>query len=276
MIRVNFSCSVVAITLIPLSSTFKALSTTTDFVKSELRKFNTNYKRNKNYENDPLYVAPQDKAIGTRWEMVADKKNLSTFPKRIQSPFSYVSMIETIKSLFLREDFVRAYENHVNFPNHSCKEKEYHRFCCSNRFKTNEFFQNNPNSLQIQLATDEFEVCNPLGSKATLHKCCAIYLVFPNMPRTSNLKNIYLVCLCNGNDLKTKQTDFNDLWKVIVKEIKYLEEFGINVNDNLNVKCTLVNVSFDNLGANQSLGLAEGFNSNYYCRICECSKEDCQ
>lgn len=208
--------------------------------------------------------------------MVADKENLSTFPKRIQSRFEYVSIIDTIKSLFLREDFVRAFEKSVNAPSHSCKEKEYHRFCCSDRFKNNEFFQKHPHSLQIQIATDEFEVCNALGSKATLHKCCAIYFVFPNMPRTSNLKNIYLVCLCNGNDLKTKQTDFNDLWKVIVKEIKYLEEFGINVNDNLNVKCTLVNVSFDNLGANQSLGVAEGFNSNYYCRICECSKEDCQ
>lgn len=96
------------------------------------------------------------------------------------------------------------------------------------------------------------------------------------MPRLSNLKNIYLICLCNGNDLKTKHTDFNNLWQIIVKEIKYLEEFGIDVNDNLNVKGSLVYVSFDNLGANQSLGFAEGFNANYYCRMCICSKQECQ
>lgn len=208
--------------------------------------------------------------------MVADRENLNSCPKLVQSPFQYVSIIGTIRSLFLREDFQRAFRNNVSNSNHTCIEGEYSSFCCGSAFKKNDLFQQYPKSLQLQIATDEFEVCNPLGSKATLHKCCAIYFVIRNMPKLSNLKNIYLICLCNGNDLKTKQTDFNDLWRVIVREIKYLEVFGINVNDNLNVKCTLVNVSFDNLGANQSLGLAEGFNANHYCRFCESSKQECQ
>lgn len=57
--------------------------------------------------------------------------------------------------------------------------------------------------------------------------------------------------------------------------MKFIEEFWID-NDSINLKGTLVNLSFDNLGANQSLGFVEGFNANYYCRICELSKEECQ
>lgn len=215
-------------------------------------------------------------AIGVRSEMIADKEKHSSYPEIVQCTFQYVSIIDTIRSLFLREDVLQAYQSYNSETNHTCESGEFSRFCCGSAFKTNELFRKHPKSLQIRIATDEFENCNALGSKATLHKTGGIYFVIQNMPRLSYLKNIYLISLYNGNDIKTKQTDFNNLWKIIVKEIKYLEEVGIAVNDNFNVKGTLIYVSFDNLGANQSLGLAEGFGANFYCRHCLCSKEECQ
>lgn len=245
-------------------------------MKIKLSKFSTVYKRNRKYNNNPLFVSPQEKAIGTRWEMIPDKENSKSTPRLIQSSFQYVSIIETIRSLFLREDFKRAFQYNNIEKNHSCKSGEYTDFCCGNVFKNNELYQKHPNSLQIQIATDDFEVCNPLSSKASVHKICAVYFVIRNMPNLSNVKNINLICLCNSNDLKSKQTDFNNLWKIIVEEIKYLEEIGINVNDSLNVKGTLVNVSFDNLGGNCCFGFVECFNATYYCRICEFSNEECQ
>lgn len=252
-----------------------ALSVSTDFVKNKLHKFNTAYKRNNTYENSPLYVSPQDKAIGTRWEMVADKDNINSQPNLMQCSFQYVPIIDTIRSLFLRDDFSRAFHAGSR-NNHTCTTGEYSEYCCGNAFKKSELFQAHPESLQIQIATDDFDICNPLSSKASLHKICAIYFVIRNMPRLSNLSNIYLICLCNSNDIRTKHTDFNNLWQIIVKEIQFIEKFGIDINDNLNVKGSLVNLSFDNLGANQSLGFVEGFNANYYCRICELSKEECR
>lgn len=206
--------------------------------------------------------------------MVANKQKFNSAPHIVQCSFQYVSIIETIRSLFLRDDFLRAFNSSGD--NHTCTSGEYSEYCCGSAFKNNTLFQSHPKSLKIQIATDDFEVCNPIGSKATLHKICAIYFVIRNMPRLSNLMNINLICLCNSNDIRTQQTDFNNLWKIIVKEIKHIEEFGIDINDNLNVKGTLVSLSFDNLGANQSLGFFEAFNANYYCRMCECSKEQCQ
>lgn len=43
-----------------------------------------------------------------------------------------------------------------------------------------------------------------------------------------------------------------------------------------NVRGTLAYVTLDNLGGNVSLGLAEGLNAAYYCRLCKCSIEECQ
>lgn len=137
-------------------------------------------------------------AIGVRSEMIADKGNQSSYPETIQCTFQYVSIIDTIRSLFSREDFLRAYQSHNSETNHTCKNGEYSRFCCGSVFKTNELFREHPKSLQIRLATDEFENCNALGSKATLHKTGGIYFVIQNMPRSIYL-SIYLFAPLTAN-----------------------------------------------------------------------------
>lgn len=117
---------------------------------------------------------------------------------------TFVPIIDTIRSLFLRDDFSRAFQNGGSRNSHKCTNGEYSEYCCGSAFKKSEIFQAHPESLQILIATDDFEVCNPLSSKASLHKICAIYFVIRNMPRLSYLSNIYLICLCNSNDIRTK------------------------------------------------------------------------
>lgn len=81
---------------------------------------------------------------------------------------------------------------------------------------------------------------------------------------TSKLKNIHVVCLCNSDDLKSKQTYFDNIWQLIVNEISILESKGITVNGT-SVKGTLVHTAFDNLGANVGLGFSGSFLSKKYC-----------
>lgn len=81
--------------------------------------------------------------------------------------------------------------------------------------------------------------------------------------------------MCNSDDLKTKQTDFNNIWQLIVDEISILEKDGIDVVGR-NIKGTLVQTAFDNLGANQSLGFSGSFSASKFCRHCVSSKEQCQ
>lgn len=55
-----------------------------------------------------------------------------------------------------------------------------------------------------------------------------------------------------------------------------METVGINISGGLNIKGSLTQLSFDNLGADTGLGFSGGFNSTYYCRKCECTKKECQ
>lgn len=214
-------------------------------------------------------------AVGTRWEMKRDRETNVAIPHLIQSTMQIVPITKTLTALFKNEEFRAAY-----FEGNSEKsiEGEYKSFRDGEIFKSNILFSSNPDSIQIHLATDDAELCAPLLSRGGVHKGTFVYIIVENVPKrfVSKLNNIYLVCLCNTDDLKTKQTDFNNIWEVIVRDLEYLENVGIEIGDGVRLKGTISQLSFDNLGGQISLGLAEGFNTAFYCRICECGIEECK
>lgn len=257
----------------------QVLEVTTDLIRGKIDRSNTQYKRHQNTLSSKFYVAPKDTAIGTRWELKKTTKNGKTLkiPRLIQTPFQYVSILETITTLFQCNEFRDLYFHHNN-GRHICKPGNFKYFCCGDVFKKSEFFQRHPQSLQLQIASDDFEICNPLSSKANRHKICAIYFSIQNLPQRfkSKVNNIYLISLCNSDDVKMKHTDFNNLWQSIVNEVKYLEKIGIDIDENINLKGTITQLAFDNLGANTALGFVGSFNASYYCRHCESSLKECQ
>ena len=58
---------------------------------------------------------------------------------------------------------------------------------------------------------DDFETCNPLGTKSGAHKLGAVYIGFPTLPPecNSSLRNILLVMLfrCSRTAEKRQQTE---------------------------------------------------------------------
>lgn len=253
----------------------QALNMSTNFICNKLSKYSTDFKRCKQYEASDSYVSPQQLSLGVRWE--SKKSDAVSIPSLIQCKYQYVSICKTIKSLFQRADFRDVYLNYNQSNEIKAVSGVYTDFSSGSVFKTNELFKSRPNSLQIQIATDDFEVCNAIGSKATLHKINGIYLSIMNMPPQfrSKLINIPLVALCNSDDLQTKFTDFNDIWHIVVKDLSHLED-GISVGDGLNIAGTLVDLTADNLGANAALGFPENFSkTSFFCRYCESSKDEC-
>lgn len=195
-------------------------------------------------------------------------------PRVIQSKMQYVSILDAIRTLFLRDDFAKEYLNKKR--DHLCTDGVYVDFCCGSRYKNTEFYKKNEYCLQIQIATDDFEVCSPLQSKAGIYKICPIYFIIRNLPLKylSRLDNIYLAAICYSGDLKTEQCDFNSIWKFVYDDIKVLETTGIDIfipyiKSNVNVKGSISFLTFDNLGAHMSLGFAGGFKCAYNCRFCE-------
>lgn len=218
--------------------------------------------------------------IGLRWETKRVKRGnrMSVVHKRIQSKMQYISLVSTLVSLFEQEEFRDLYLKYNLDNQHKCQEGIFRRFCCGEVFKNNQLYQSEPWSLQIEISADEFEVCNPLGAKSGIHKTWGIYFSIKNLPReySSKLKNTYLLALVNANDVRSMYTDFNNIWRPILNDIKHLEEIGIDIGMEKQLRGTISNVVLDNLGANITLGFAASFSSLYYCRICECDKNECK
>lgn len=252
------------------------IEATSIFFSNAIATFTTRYKRDKQICRSPRYVAPKEMAIGTRIEFIYDKEQQLQVPRLIQSTMQVVPIISTLKSFFNQQENFDMYFKHQ--AEHRCQENVLENFCCGRVFKEQEFFQRNPDAIQIQLAIDDVELLNVLGSKSGLLKACAVYFIIRNIPHkfNSKLNNIFLVCICTADDLKTKNTDINNIWEVIVDEIKYLEQTGIKLNNGKILKGSLVGLAADNLGGKVALCMAESFNAIYYCRICKLSKTSCQ
>lgn len=154
-------------------------------------------------------------------------------------------------------------------------DKDYTHFIDGEVYKNHPFFKENESAIQLQIYFDEFEVCNPLGSRSGVHKIEAFYFTILNFPSygNSNLNNIHLLALCYNLDIK--EFGINSILDVILNDIKILETKGIFIESLNSVeKSTLVSLSFDNLGGAMLLGMNESFSSTNYCRICLLSKTE--
>lgn len=235
------------------------------------------FKRNKQIEKNNTFVPPVEKAIGYKWAQKFDEKSGKIERMYVQNTFQVILPSSTIRSLFTNPDFVNMYLECVNNKQHACEENVYRDYCCGTNFRQTELFKNNPNAMQIMLYTDDFEPCEALKPKAGIHKKCGFYMVIRNMPKKfqSKLSNIFLVAIADSDDLKCDASIVNIL-EVLIEDFKMLETTGIKLANGLTIKCGLVAMSFDNLGANACYGLVECFQANFYCRFCERHKNECK
>lgn len=253
------------------------LNAVNNYTIEKLKQNHSVYLRKKHVEQHDLYVPPLESAIGTHWEMQKLQFSTETVPRLLPSKTHFIPITSTVRSLFSNQEFKNMYMQHNSqLERSTCEDGHYRNFCSGNVYKTSSFFQQYPNALQIQLATDGFEVCNPIGSKATIHSMCPIYFSIKNLPiqYTSKISNIYLAALCRTDDIKTLETDFNDLWQLIVRDISILEQEGIKIDDNTMIRGTVVYFAHDNLGANCAIGMVESFGTTHFCRFCKSSKKD--
>lgn len=238
---------------------------------AEFEKYNSAYKRLKQYKSDPLYVEPQEMGWGMKWDYKYDANAESQQHFLSQTTFMYVPIIKSLKSLFSNEQFKELYFSNP----HKCTEGIYEKFCCGSVFKNSRFYQENPNAIRLKLSIDDFVVVNGMKSKAKKHKLCGMYMQIENLPQEaqSKLSNMCLVALFNTANMKDDFVGLDDVLDVIVRDISILETNGILV-DGENLKGTLAECCFDNLGGNELFGLVKCFSVDYFCRHCICTKEE--
>lgn len=84
------------------SAPTEILKITSNFICDKFSSLNSVFKRTKDYEVKPSYVAPIEIAIGTRWELKKVRKGgrVRRILRRVQSTFQFVSILETLEALF--------------------------------------------------------------------------------------------------------------------------------------------------------------------------------
>ncbi|CAG9818755.1 unnamed protein product [Phaedon cochleariae] len=132
-------------------------------------------------------------------------------------------------------------------------------------------------NLPLILFYDDFEVGNPLGSHATVHKLGGVYLSLPFLPGhyVSQLDNIFIIALFHASD----RVDFgnNMVFQKVIEVLNNLRNNGINVTTDAytgTIKFHVACITGDNLGLNGILGFVESFVANHFCRICSAHREE--
>lgn len=132
--------------------------------------------------------------------------------------------------------------------------------------------------LPLYVFFDELEVGNPLGSHKGSNKFSAVYVSIASLPPrlASRLHSILFSTLLHSSDKKLCGNE--KTFKLLIEELNFLNKEGILIKVNnvlTRVKFQLVLILGDNLGLNSILGFTESFNSNFYCRVCKASWEEC-
>lgn len=216
-------------------------------VIAKLHSMNSKKKREKFFAEHSNYNQPEQRAIGVHWEMKRNKKTGISLPTQVQSKFQFVPISKTLISLFDNNSHFKQLYLEYNSRDkskskysakHMCESGRYQDFCCGEMFEKNGLFSKEPMSIQIQIFIDAFELCEALKPRAGVHTQMAIYFAIMNLPHelAYNQNNLHLVALCYSNDLKTKHTDYNNLWDVIVKDVALLEKTGIIVDSKTTLK----------------------------------------
>lgn len=116
------------------------------YVSNEIGRYCTSYKRKKVISGN-FYVHPVRKNLGDRWDKVYNSSSNSYFSVLKQCTFQYISILQTIESLFQNDSFKTLFFS----PSHTCDDQTIKNFCCTKNFNQNKFFQENKNAIQIHI-----------------------------------------------------------------------------------------------------------------------------
>ncbi|XP_046852978.1 uncharacterized protein LOC124446190 [Xenia sp. Carnegie-2017] len=183
--------------------------------------------------------------------------------------FQYIPIIKVLEQLLNQIDIMSQVRNP-----HQSLDGNMRDFSDGEQFNPGRhpLFSVNHKALQILLYYDDFEVANPLGAKATVHKLGGFYWILGNIhPKyRSSLKMLNLAILCPVKWIK--KYSMAKVLKPLMADVALLEsENGVQLNIGQSIRSfegTLSLVLADNLGSNGIRGFMESFSAKRPCRFC--------
>ena len=190
--------------------------------------------------------------------------------KIYRNHFHYVPVLQTLKSYLQQADVWASIQN-IHRPKSDTNLHDFTDGLVWNMFdKASESC-----FIRIHLYGDEVEMCNPIGSRKSVHKLSAFYFLVGNIgtKHWSSLSNIHLALLFKYKYVK--QFGYDRLLTPLLSDIQTLETEGIAINvdgKSVRVYGSIVTFSGDNLSSHDLGGFSTCFSSGRVCRQCMVTK----
>ena len=221
----------------------------------------TNWKRMQYYKNNFNFVEPRTIRYNQSNPLVTDS-------------FEYVPLLDSLQMLLKNEEILSQVLRPAVM-----KANIFSGFSDGSVFKQHAVYQRHPAALQLVLYADEFDVVNPLGVHASVHKMLAFYFVIGNLNQQLKSKKdaIQLLAICNSNDVK--RHGLKAVADIIMDDVEILEQQGLAVSGcNENVYGSLAYITGDNLNSHMIGGFNASFGPNVVspCRYCLVTSSEVQ
>lgn len=110
----------------------------------------------------------------------------------------YIPILDSLKFMFRNTDICKHFKSGFDISPDVYKDFSDGSYCGGHPLFSKH------RSLKIQLYYDDFETCDPLGSKHGIHKIGCLYFILRNLPLKFNsvVLNIHLVSLFHSQDVK--------------------------------------------------------------------------
>lgn len=208
-------------------------------------------------------------------DYVAQSKGyVQPISKRLNDTFEmhYVSIAETIRALFSQDDIVAEILDYLG--------KQPDRQLLSD-FKDGFEYSSgvdrtNADVLSIPLIfySDEFEVCNPIGSARIKHKLLAVYFTLACLPPALRSKRKFIFLNALVPDTARKALGYCDVLRPLIEELCSLKDSPITLPNGKSVLIKIIAFCGDNLSSHGIGGFQTSFSNGYICRFCRCKYGD--
>lgn len=181
----------------------------------------------------------------------------------------HVPILEMIQKMFQHTDILnRIMETNISHQGLYTSHKD------GSYFQENELLSSSELSLPLILYIDDLEIANPLGTSRKIHKLCAVYWVFADLPSKyrSGLHVIQLAALCKVPDLQ--RCGYQRAFGPLLQDLKTLEQDGVFIEClGKSVQGTVLCVVSDNLAAHSLAGFSQSFRTGFICRFCNATRD---
>lgn len=242
-----------------------------EVLENPFSKLNTDHLRMKYLEDNNLFFKPQTINVG----YCKEKKCVNGVEKLLMVPVEghLLSLKKNLKSFFELPGVLKTAQQFLN--NHT-NPSVLSSFIDGSTWINMKSKFSDKTVFPIFLYYDDAEMGNPLGSHSGIHKIGCIYYTIPAFPPEylSSLDNVFVAFLFHSSDRSRHKISNKKMFRALIKELIEIQEYGIQLSNNITIYFALGLVLGDNLGLNSILGFVESFSANHYCRICRSPKSD--